>query len=214
MPENSCRSKPGKGGFSFTRHPSERSDMYTKAGTTAFMDHILTLKKRKITGEFAHPLISRRVSAPSHPLNGRETAIPPAQRTECDAAQLRNAVCQPDTHSEAAGGGVRTRVPACCQNKKRGQFRPPALFDICFSLSFPAELLKEASHRNFSISRRPAPAGSPYPGVDEGDEVLHHFFRVGGIGTLDAEIELHLGLGAGGTHADPGVVFQLVKKYI
>ena len=80
MPENSCRSKPGKGGFSFTRHPSERSDMYTKTGTTAFMDHILTLKKRKITGEFAHPLISRRVSAPSHPLDGRETAIPPAEQ--------------------------------------------------------------------------------------------------------------------------------------
>ena len=54
----------------------------------------------------------------------------------------------------------------------------------------------------------------PYPGVDEGDEVLHHLFRVGGIGTLDAEIELHLGLGTGGPHADPGVVFQLVKKHI
>ena len=48
-------------------------------------------------------LFPRRVSAPLHPLDGRKTAIPPAQQTECDAAQMRNAVCQPDTHSEAAG---------------------------------------------------------------------------------------------------------------
>ena len=64
MPENSCRPKRGKGGFSFTRHPSERSDMYTKTGTTAFMDQILTLKKRKITGEFAHPPYFQGASAP------------------------------------------------------------------------------------------------------------------------------------------------------
>ena len=70
------------------------------------------------------PLISGRVSAPSHPLDGRETAIPPAQRTECDAAQLRSAVCQPDTHSEAAGasrasGGLRCAAPRVlsCQSK-------------------------------------------------------------------------------------------------
>ena len=31
--------------------------------------------------------------------------------TECDAAQMRNAVSLPDTHSEAKGVGVRTRVP-------------------------------------------------------------------------------------------------------
>ena len=133
MPENSCHSKPGKGGFSFTRHPSERSDMYTKAGTTAFMDHILTLKKRNITGEFAHPLISGRVSAPSHPLDGRETAIPPAPQTECAAAQMRNAVSQTDTHSEAAGGGVRTHVtyaakePSCTAKPQARAKRAPRL---------------------------------------------------------------------------------------
>ena len=80
MPENSCRSKPGKGGFSFTRHPSERSDMYTKTGTTAFMDHILTLKNVRSPESLHTPLISGRASAPSHPLDGRETAVPPAER--------------------------------------------------------------------------------------------------------------------------------------
>ena len=143
------------------------------------------------------PLISRARQRPIAS-TGRQGNCCSACRasTECDAAQLRNAVCQPDTHSEAAGasrasdglrcaaprvlrrqaskyhseaadasqasdraemcgpacpatpsqqipqrsrgrepgerpgGGVRTRVPACCRNKKRGRFRPPALFDI------------------------------------------------------------------------------------
>ena len=67
------------------------------------MDHILALKKCKISGEFAHPLISGRVSAPSHPLDGRETAITPAERAR--SAKRRScgmAVSQTDTHSEAA----------------------------------------------------------------------------------------------------------------
>ena len=115
MPENSCRPKRGKGGFSFTRHPSERSDMYTKTGTTAFMDHILTLKKRKITGEFAHPLISRARKRPIAS-TGRQGNCHSACRasTECEAAQMRNAVSQPDTHSEAADASQASDQAEVC----------------------------------------------------------------------------------------------------
>ena len=113
------------------------------------------------------PLISRARKRPIAS-TGRQGNCHSARKasTECDAAQLRNAVSQTDTHSEAAdasqasdqaevcgpacpatpsqqipqrsrrreqgkrpGGGVRARLPACCK-KKRGRFRPPALFDI------------------------------------------------------------------------------------
>lgn len=35
-----------------------------------------------------------------------------------------------------------------------------------------------------------------------------------GGGTLDAQVEFHLGLGAGGTDAHPGVVFQLIVQHV
>lgn len=116
----------------------------------------------------------------------------------------------------AAAGRRCADTLACILSKKARAVSAARTFRYLIFFIIPGS----ASQRSMSqklLHSTPAGAGaqfSPYPGVDEGDEVLHHLFRVGGIGALDAEIELHLGLRAGGTHADPGVVFQLVKEHV
>ena len=49
-----------------------------------------------------------------HPLDVWETAISPAQQTECAAEQMRNAVSQTYTHSEAAGASNASSQAEVC----------------------------------------------------------------------------------------------------
>ena len=68
--------------------------------------------------------------------------------TECDAAQMRNAVCQPDTHSEAAGvSKANDQAEVCghaCLKTANTQKRPGGSPGCCILLCCTALILPGA----------------------------------------------------------------------